>query len=731
MLKIAFAGNPNVGKTALINAIAGSKLKVGNWPGVTVEKKEAEFIYKGTEIKLIDLPGVYSLSPYSMEEIITRDYILDENPDLIINVVDSTNLERNLYLTTLLKELGKPMLIALNLYDEFTKLDYKLDLKAFATMIGIDAVPTSAKTKDGLEELLTKAVEEVKKHKVQKHINYELRFDHIIEKEIIKVQEKITGHEKAEEILKNFPLDYASIKFLEEDKHFLEKTKKIGVETIDFLRENIDYLEKYFDEDVETVMTEGRYGVIKGILTKVFTTSMKSRLDFTDKVDKVLLSKFVGPLSFVLIMLTVFTFTFNGSAPFIDWVDGFIGDYIGKYVAIGIEGTPAWLNSFVLDGLVGGLGGVLVFVPLMLFLYFFLSLLEESGYMSRVAFLMDKIMRGIGLNGKAFLPMVLGFGCTVPGIYATRTLEDDKSRRLTALITPLMSCGARLPVYALFTSAFFGAKAGIIIASLYVLGIVVAIGLGKIFSKHEYFRADEKALLIELPPYRIPTAKMIISSTFRKTWSYIKKAGTIILGMLVILWALSYFPNQGDVQNSFIGKFGRGVQPIFAPTGFGDRWELVSAIPPSLIAKEVVVGFMGQVLNTNEGGEEEVEATTFAEDTKNQLLGFKDATIDSVVSMATFDVFGLFAPPSEEEVEEEGGRGVIEALSNLWGEDERAPLKAYSYLVFVLLVIPCVVTLGAYVQEFGWKMLSLVLAVYMIVPYIISILIYQIGSLFI
>lgn len=730
MLKIAFAGNPNVGKTALINAIAGSKLKVGNWPGVTVEKKEAEFVYNGTEIKLIDLPGVYSLSPYSMEEIITRDYILDENPDLIINVVDSTNLERNLYLTTLLKELGKPMVLALNLYDEFTKLDYKLDLKSFSTMIGIEAVPTSAKTNDGLTELMNLAIEEIKKHKVQKHLNYELRFDHIIEKEIEKVQEKIKNHEKAEELFKHFPLDYASIKFLEEDSHFLEKVDKIGFRSVEFIRENIEHLEKYFDEDVETIMTEGRYGVIKGILTKVLTTSLKNRLDFTDRVDKLLLSKFMGPICFVFIMLTVFTFTFNGSAPFIDWVDGFIGGYVGKYVAMAVEGTPNWLSSFVLDGLVGGLGGVLVFVPLMLFLYFFLSLLEESGYMSRVAFLMDKIMRTIGLNGKAFLPMVLGFGCTVPGIYATRTLEDDKSRRLTALITPLMSCGARLPVYALFTAAFFGTKAGLIIASLYILGILVAIGIGKIFSKHSYFRADERALLIELPPYRMPTAKMIISSTFRKTWSYVKKAGTIILGMLVILWALSYFPNSGDVQNSFIGKFGRGVQPIFKPTGFGDRWELVSAIPPSLIAKEVVVGFMGQVLNTNEESSEEEEITTFAEDTKNQLFALKDATIDSLVSMTTFDVFGLFAPPSEDEVEEEGGSGVIQALSNLWAGDEKAPLKAYSYLVFVLLVIPCVVTLGAYVQEFGWKMLGIVLSVYIMVPYIVSILVYQIGSLF-
>jgi ferrous iron transport protein B len=730
MLKIAFAGNPNVGKTALINAIAGSKLKVGNWPGVTVEKKEAEFIHEGTTIKLVDLPGVYSLSPYTMEEIITRDYILTEKPDVIINVVDSTNLERNLYLTTLLKELGKPMVLALNLYDEFKKLDYKLDMKKFTNLIGMEAIPTSAKTKDGLKELLNKAIEVANSHKEQNHIKYELRFNHIIEDEIKKVREKVERIDNSEKLLQNFSMDYITIKLLEEDKHFLEKIEKFGIDGSTLVRENIETLERHFDEDVETIFAEGRYGAIKGILAKVFTTSLKGRLDFTDKVDKILLSRIFGPISFVFIMLLIFTFTFNGSGPYIDWVDGFIGGYLGKYIGIAVEGTPDWLQSFVIDGLIGGLGGVLVFVPLMIFLYFFLAILEESGYMSRVAFLMDKVMRGIGLNGKAFLPMILGFGCSVPGIYATRTLEDEKSRRLTALITPLMSCGARLPVYALFTAAFFGKKAGVVIASLYILGIVVAIALGKAFSNHPYFKAEEKALLIELPPYRIPTAKMVLSSTFRKTWSYVKKAGTIILGMLVLLWALMYFPNNGDVQSSFIGKFGKAVQPIFRPAGFGDRWEPVAAIPPSLVAKEVVVGFMGQVLDTA-GGEEEEEVTTFGEDTAAQLVGFKDATVDAVGAMVSFDVLGLFTAPSEDEVKEQGGSGVIDALRSLWADDSEGQLKAYAYLVFVLLVIPCVVTLGAYVQEFGWNMLGLVLVVYTLIPYFASILVYQIGRLFI
>ena len=727
MLKIAFAGNPNVGKTALINELAGAKLKVGNWPGVTVEKKEAIFLYEGEEIQLIDLPGVYSLSPYSNEEIITRDYIINENPDLIINVVDSTNLERNLYLTTLLKELGKPMIIALNLFDEFKKLDFKLNKKEFEDFLGIKTITTSARNGEGLKELLKEAVYLAKN---KKEFSYKLHFNSIIDETLEKLKKEIMTREEFKTSLKKYDLNYLAVKLLEDDKHLLENlNEEFGINEMNFVETTRVLLEKENSNDILTILAEARYGNIKGTLKKVLTTSLKNRLDISDKIDRVLLNKFFGPIAFALIMITVFTFTFNGSAPFIDWIDGFISNFLGKYIGAFVEGTPDWLQSFVNDGIIAGLGGVLVFVPLMLFLYFFLAILEESGYMSRVAFLMDRLMHSIGLNGKAFLPMLIGFGCSVPGIYATRTLEDEKSRRLTALITPLMSCGARLPVYALFTAAFFGAKAGIVIGSLYVLGIIVAISLGKLFSNHPYFKTDGKALLIELPPYRLPTLKMIFTYTFRKTSEYVKKAGTIILGILIVLWALMYFPNGGDVQNSFIGKFGQTVQPIFKPAGFGDRWEPVAAIPPSLVAKEVVVGFMGQVLQTAPLDVVE-EETSLSDDIKTQILALKDAGISSLETMLSFNISGLFSPPSAEEVEAEGGSGIIIALQSLWTGPE-APLKAYSYLTFVLLVIPCVVTLGAFVQEFGAKMLGIVLVVYSIVPYVISVLVYQIGRLFI
>ena len=730
MIKIAFAGNPNVGKSALINAIAGSKLKVGNWPGVTVEKKEAVFIHKGEEIKLVDLPGVYSLSPYTLEEKITRDFILEENPDVVVNVIDSTNLERNLYLTFLLKELEKPMIMALNFYDEFAKLKYKLNMKEFQDMIEIPAIPVSALKGTGIEELLDSIIT-MSKNK-EKGKKYSLPFDKNILSIIHEVEYKILTNEKLLPATKEYSKEFLAIKFLERDAHIIEKIKdKYGIDTTGMFDEDIEKLENKYDNDSETILAEGRYGTVNGILARTFTTSIKSRLDFTDKVDKILLNRVLGLPLFFLIMAGVMAFVFNGSAPFIDWVDGFFGDFVGKYVGMLVEGTPDWLSSLIIDGIVGGVGGVLTFVPVMVFLYFFLAILEESGYMARVAFLMDKIMRKLGLNGKSFVPMVVGFGCTVPAIYATRTLEDESSRKLTAAMSPFMSCGARLPVYGLFTAAFFGAKAGLVVVSIYIFGIIVAILVGLGLKNLKGFKSENKALLIELPPYRIPSLKVILNSTWLRVFDYIKRAGTVILGIMMILWALTYFPNNGDSNSSYIAKFGQTFAPIMKPTGFGDRWETVAAIPPSIAAKEVVVGFLAQALPLadEEIVDEAVEETTFGEDLMEQVKGFGVAVKDSVVGMLSLDVEGLFTTPDAEEIEEEG-RGIVQATANLWPNDDLAPLRAYSFMVFILLVVPCVATLGAIKHEFGWRYLGFVVSIMLVVPYIASTLVFQIGKLF-
>lgn len=727
MIKIAFAGNPNVGKSALINALAGSKLKVGNWPGVTVEKKEAYFTYKGQEITMVDLPGVYSLSPFSLEEKITRDFILTENPDVVINVIESTNIERNLYLTLLLQELGKPMVMALNFYDEFEKLNYTLDLKRLSSLMEMDVIKTSAIKKTGLTELLDKAISIAEKKENKKQ--YKISFDSFIDKQYEAMKKELQEDKSFKDILSKYSLDFVTIKLLEKDSDFLEKMQKdYSLNCENYLDSYIKEIEERYDEDIDTILAEKRYGKIKGIIAETLKTSLKSRLDFTEKVDKILLNRVLGLPIFLLIIAGLMTIVFNGSAPFIDWIDGFVGGFVGKYAGILMEGTPDWLNSLVVDGIIGGVGGVMTFVPLMFFLYFFLSILEESGYMTRVAFLMDKIMRKLGLNGKAFVPMVLGFGCTVPAIYATRTLEDEKSRKLTAALAPFMSCGARLPVYGLFTAAFFGAKAGFVIMSLYLFGIVAAIILGVILKRFEYFKVDNKALLIELPPYRIPSFKVIMKSTLTRTGGYLKKATSIILGILILLWGLTYFPNNGDAEKSYMAGIGRVIAPVLKPTGFADRWETVAAIVPSIAAKEVVVGFMAQVLELpeDEGAEEE---TTFAEDLKEQISGLGSAVKDSAAGIISFDVNSLFAAPDAEEIEEEG-RGVVEATAGLWKGDPLAPLRAYSFMVFILLVVPCAVTLGAIKQEFGKEYLFKLIGIMLAVPYIASAIIFQVGRLF-
>lgn len=727
MIKIAFAGNPNVGKSALINAIAGSKLKVGNWPGVTVEKKEAHFIHNGEEITMIDLPGVYSLSPFSLEEKITRDFIINENPDVVINVVESTNIERNLYLTMLLQELGKPMIMALNFYDEFEKLNYTLDLKRLSELTEMEIIKTSAIKKTGLSELLEKAVAIAKRG--EKSREYKITFDSFIDSQYALMKEEVKKDEKFKDVLKKYSLDFVTIKTLEKDSDFLEKMRKeYGIDCEGYFKSYTEEIENRYDEEIETILAEKRYGKIKGIIADTLKTSLKSRLDFTDKVDKIFLNRVLGLPIFFVIIAGLMTIVFNGSAPFIDWIDGFVGGFIGKYAGMLMEGTPDWLNSLVVDGIIGGVGGVLTFVPLMFFLYFFLSILEESGYMTRVAFLMDKIMRKLGLNGKAFVPMVLGFGCTVPAIYATRTLEDEKSRKLTAALAPFMSCGARLPVYGLFTAAFFGAKAGLVVVSLYLFGIFTAILLGMILKRFEYFKVDNKALLIELPPYRIPSFKVIMNSTLTRTGRYLKKATSIILGILILLWGLTYFPNHGDAEKSYMASVGRVIAPVLKPTGFADRWETVAAIVPSIAAKEVVVGFMAQVLELPEEEGEEAD-TTFSEDLKEQVSALGGAVKDSVSGIISFDVSSLFAAPDAEEIEEEG-RGVVEATAGLWAGDPLAPLRAYSFMVFILLVVPCAVTLGAIKQEFGKEYLFKLIGIMLIVPYIASTLIFQVGRLF-
>ncbi len=723
-INIAFVGNPNVGKSALINELAGSKLKIGNWAGVTVEKKTATLTHKNKILDFVDLPGTYSLSGHNIEETITTEYIIRDKPDLIINVVDSTNVERNLYLTMLLKELGRPVLLVLNFIDEFELLKYKVDIQKLEAYLGIKVIKTSAKKCIGITEVLDTCA------------NYELlpaytnriKFDNNLEDAIGKTIEIIKNDNRLDYILNYCPEHFLAIKFLEKDKYFESVIRNdLSLNINEIAAQERNKIEASYEDDIATLFAEARYKNIKNIASKCLILTNKTRLDITSKIDSLLINKYLGLPIFFMAMYVLMNIVFNGANPFIDWMDGFIG-YIIKYTHVAISGIPAWLESLVLDGIVGGVGGVIVFIPLMIFLYLFLSILEESGYMSRVAFVMDRIMTSVGLNGKSFLPLILGFGCTVPAIYATRTIEDEKARKLTALMTPFISCGARLPVYGLFTAAFFPDNGGLIVASLYFLGMFISIAVAFLFKKHPLFQADNSSTLIELPPYRLPSIKIIWKSTVSRTKTYLKRAMTIIVGILILLWALTYFPNPDNASDSYMASIGKFTAPVMAPTGFGDKWEAVSAIPPSIAAKEVVVGYLAQILPIDENETDETPA--FMEDTLEQFNALLSAFKNSFLGIISFNIAGLFTPPDAEEIEEEG-TGIIYAISNLWEDTALGDIKSYSFMIFILLLVPCIVTLAAIRQEFGGKFMWLVVGVCLLVPYTASTVFYQIARLLI
>lgn len=731
MINIAFIGNPNVGKTALINKISNASLKIGNWPGVTIEKKEVFFNIENDEIKLIDLPGIYNLSVSTPEERIVGSFLIEEDIDVIINVIDSTSLERNLYLTSLLKEMGKPMILALNFSDEFQKLNYIIDMEKFQKQIGIQGVFTSGRTGVGIDELMKKAVSLAKKQENQKHIPYRITFDNDIEEEINNVRKKITENEKYGEVIKRYSPDWLAIRIIEDDTSLLATMKqKFGVDLSENTDEDRRRLVKKYDMETSDLLARARYGAVRGIVSGNLQRGSRNKFELTDKIDKVLLNKFGGGIAFLLIIYSMFIIIFDGSAPFIDWVDGFFSDFIMKYVGKLIEGVPDWLYSFIIDGVIAGVGSVLTFVPLMFFIYFFMAVLEECGYMARVAFILNRMMTKVGLSGKAFIPMLVGFGCTVPAIYATRTLEDEKTRRLTGVISTFMSCGARLPVFSLLAVAFFSKNAALVVVSIYVIGVFTALMAAFILKRFDYFKGDNTELLIELPPYRLPGFKVVWNSMKNKTLSYVKKATTVILGILLIIWFLTYFPNNNDTETSYLGQAAKVVQPIFKPTGFGDRWEPVASIVPSIIAKETVVGFLGQVLLTAQEEEEEAEYN-FGADLKAQMIGLKDAVIDSVKSLGNISKFKIatLTMSDEETLDEDAGGNIIPAIRSLWN-DELGAIRAYSFMLYVLMVVPCAVALGALKQEFGWKIVVFQVISLLILPYIASVVFFNLARLF-
>jgi ferrous iron transport protein B len=708
---VAVAGNPNSGKSTLINALAGSRLHVGNWPGVTVEKKEASFEHAGRAIRLVDLPGTYSLSPWSQEEIVARDYLARERPDVVVDVVDATNLERNLYLTVQLLELGLPVVMALNIHDEAVAKGYRIDVRGIEERLGIRVVPTSATRRTGLDDLLGLVLEATG---VPAPGRPRLTYGPDLEAAIEEVSAAIQRRGAAPLA---YPLRWLALKVIEGDEQVRAET---GLDREALGGPALRHLRTGHGEDLEAVVTEARHALAAGLTREVLAKPATPRREVTERIDRVVLNRFLGIPIFLLAMWLVFKLTFDLSAPFGDWIDGVTGGPLKRWAAalLGAVGAPGWTVSLVNDGIVSGVGFVLVFVPVIFAMMFFITFLEGSGYMARAAFVMDRAMHAIGLHGKSFIPMVLGFGCNVPGIYATRTLESQRDRILTALLIPLMSCGARLPVYVLFAGVFFPASAGTVIWSLYVVGIALAMAMGVVFKK-TLFRGEAPAFIMELPPYRMPSLSSLCLHTWEKGKHFLVKAGTYILAVSVLVWFLLHLPwGVESKKDSYLGRAGQVMAPALAPLGFG-TWEAASALLTGVIAKEIVVGTMGEIY-APEAAEPEEAAPTVAEDLTEIAVSFGGA-----VKGAVANVVGTFGVSSMSLEEEPGASPLEDAIGAAF-----TPLTALGFMVFVLLYMPCVVVAIAMRQELGgWRWFGVAFAYQTALAWTAALVIHQGGRL--
>ncbi len=687
-IRVAVAGNPNSGKSTLINAIAGTRLQVGNWPGVTVEKKEASLEHLGARIRLVDLPGTYSLSPYSQEEIVARDYLAKERPDLVIDVVDATNLERNLYLTVQLLELGIPVVVALNIHDEAEAKGYRIDAEGIARRLGIRVVPTSATKRLGLDQLLEAVLATAEDPaSTPAQPSYGEDIEVAVERVLAALQAS------RPDLLDAYPPRWLALKLMEGDPQVTEQARLGESE----LREALHHLRAVHGGDVEATMADARYALAAGLTREVLKRPERRKTELTEKIDRVVLHRLLGIPIFLAAMWLVFKLTFDLSAPFGEWIRAMSGGPFKRWVAaaLGAAGAPGWTVSLVNDGIIAGVGFVLVFVPVIFAMMFFITFLEGSGYMARAAFVMDRVMHAIGLHGKSFIPMLLGFGCNVPAIYATRALESRRDRVLTALLIPLMSCGARLPVYVVFVSAFFAASSGTVIWSLYVLGIALAIAMGLIF-KRTLFRGEAPMFIMELPPYRLPSFRSLCLHTWEKGKHFLVKAGTYILAVSIFVWFLLNLPwGVTSRKDSYLGRAGQAVAPALAPLGFG-TWEAAASLITGVIAKEIVVGTMGEIYAP--AREEKKAEPTVVEDLKEMGAGFAKAVKESASNV--FSSVGVSSLSAEEKEESSSLKAVM--------RETFTPLSAYAFMVFVLLYVPCMVVAAALRQEFGtWRWFGL------------------------
>lgn len=667
MINVALAGNPNCGKTTLFNALTGLNQYVGNWSGVTVEKKTGKT--KDGNINIVDLPGIYSLSPYSMEEIVSRDYILKEKPQAIINIIDGTNIERNLYLTVQLVELGVPMILVINMMDDVIAQGTTIDTCYLSKLLGMPVVPISARKGDNLNEVIRQIKYVAENNIVPPEINFDINTQNALNSIFAQIYDQNKG----------IPSAFYSSKILEGDEKVITELN-LSEDVLENIKSIVRDYEKTSDYgDRETMLADARYRFIEHVTAKcVKKGTNEEKLSISEKIDLVVTNKFLALPIFLLIMLTIFSLTFGTVGTFLsDLIDRLFNDILSPSVTAFLEriDSPQWTISLITNGIINGVGGILTFLPQITILFLCLSLLEDSGYMARAAFITDRFLRKLGLSGKSFIPMLMGFGCTTPAVMATRTQENINERRMTILLIPFMSCGAKLPIYALFAGIFFSAYQGLVVFSMYIIGFVLAIIVGLILKK-TYFKTNQAPFIMELPAYRLPMISSICKNTWDKCKGFIVKAGTIIFAMSIIIWLLqSFTPSLNYTSDSSISLFarlGEFIAPILVPLGFGN-WRAGVSLLSGLVAKEAVVSTM---------------------------LVLYSASNEAALSGAVLQAF--------------------------------TPLSAFSFMVFCLLYMPCISAFVTIKKETGslkWAIASAVMQCS--VAYIVSLLIYQIGLLFV
>lgn len=716
-INIALVGNPNCGKTTLFNYCTGKHERVGNYGGVTVDTKEAVMKHDGYTFNITDLPGTYSISEYSPEELFVRSHITGQMPDVVVNVIDSSNLERNLFLTSQLIDMNIKMVIALNIYDELDKNGNKLDYKGLGKIIGIPTVPTIASKGEGLKTLFDKIIDVYENNDPDvrhAHINYGSN----IEESVSRLKTEIKNNKN---ICDLFYPRYAALKLIENDKAFIEQISEMD-NTTDLIikaQNEIDKLENEYKEKSDTIIADAKYGFINGILRETFEQKPLDRREKSHSIDFILTHKYLGFPVFIFFLWVMFQLTFSlGSYP-MDWIEsimGIFGGFVENMLPVGS------FRDLIVDGIIGGVGGVIIFLPNILILFFCISLMEDTGYMARAAFIMDKLMHKIGLHGKSFIPLIMGFGCNVPAVMATRTLENRKDRILTMLIIPFMSCSARLPVYVLLISAFFPVNQGLVLLSIYLIGILLAIIVALIFKKI-FFAKDDVPFVMELPPYRIPTLRNTTVHMWNKSVQYLSKMGTVILAASIIVWALGYFPRNVEyskdydslifnvesnttlsdnlkkdqllqleidkeserMEKSYIGQLGHFITPVIEPLGWD--WKIGVSIITGLAAKEIVVGSMGVLYQSD------IDADETSLNLKTKL---------------------------QEQVFTNGPHA---------GEKVFSPIVAYSLMLFILIYFPCVAVIAAIKKEANikWALFSMVYTTFL--AWLVAYVSYTFGSL--